>query len=293
MTFGPSSPWRLLDRSTFRVPSCAGSSKMSQFPSINALPPGIHGIEMQSIATDAGPLWFPLADHVMRDHIRSSGTWEPEIGQILCELFPDRGGTFVDVGANVGYFSALIANRFPEATIHAFEPHPLTYQVLQLNVWRFDSRVKTYPWAASEERSTVALVTSQNNLGDTKGLAASNHLISSTVAPSVRLDDVLADTTVDVVKIDVQGAEFAVLGGMSRLIERSRALRIVMEFSPDLMFAEHVDPRSVLEALRERGFTIHQIRPDAFVEASDREILNFCQSAGPMGQANLLLSLRK
>lgn len=256
----------------------------------SAIPPGIHGIDLELIAADAGDIWFPLLDHVMRDHIRSAGTWEADIGRVLCETFPENGGVFLDIGANVGYFSMLIAKTFPTATIHAFEPHPLTYQVLQLNTWKFGDRIRTWPCALGDHRGTVALNTAVNNLGDTKGVVATDGLMASTVAPIISLDELLGDICADVVKIDVQGAELAVLAGMREFIRRSSGIRIVMEFSPGLLRTNHVDPASVLASLRGMGFTLNLIRPDAFIETSDREILDFCHSAGPMGQANLLLS---
>jgi len=266
---------------------------VNPLPSSFVVPTGIHGLELESVATDAGALWFPVADQVMRDHIRSAGTWEPEIGRVLRQIFPARGGTFVDVGANVGYFSAFMANAFTDASIHAFEPHPMTYGVLRLNCWPYGERIRTYPCAISDRRGTVALVTSDNNLGDTKGLHAADRQRASVVAAAATLDEVLDGVVPDVVKIDVQGAEFAVLGGMTRLIAKSPHMRVVMEFSPDMLVADKVEPATMLAAIRAKGYALYLIRQDGFIEATDQEIIAFCQSAGPLGQANILLSSPK
>jgi len=260
---------------------------------LSAIPTGLHAIDVELVATDVGEMWFPVLDHVMRDHIRHAGTWEPDIGRVLREL-PLEGGApvFLDIGANVGYFSRLVAKAFPRAIIHAFEPHPLTYKVLRMNVWEFGEQVTAWPVALSDTRGTLALSTSMNNLGDTKAFHARDSFVASVVAPSISLDELLGNLRADVVKIDVQGAELSVLQGMRGLIRRSPRIRIVMEFSPGLLRADGVEPRSALASLRELGFELNLIRQDALYSASDAEIIEFCRSAGPMGQANLLLAAK-
>lgn len=257
----------------------------------SSIPAGLHGFEAELVKTDVGEMWFPTLDRVMRDHIRSAGTWEPDIGRVLRDAMPDRSGAvFLDVGANVGYFSRFIAQAYPGATIHAFEPHPLTYRVLRMNTWQYGQRIRTWPVALSDCRGTVALSTSSNNLGDTKGIRVTDRLVASVIAPSIAFDELLGDVEVDLVKIDVQGAEMAVLRGMQGVISRSPSIRIVMEFAPSLLRADGVDPREALRKLREQGFELGLVRPDAYFVANDNEIIDFCYSAGPHGQANLLLT---
>lgn len=255
------------------------------------IPLGLHSVDLERVATDAGEMWFPMCDEVMRDHIRNSGSWEPAVGRVLLEAMPRRAGAvFVDVGANVGYFSLLVANAFPQAVVHAFEPHPLTFQVLQMNTWQLGDRVCAWPVALSDSKGTVALSTTPHNLGDTKGVPGRDRMLASTIAPSLRLDDLIDDMSVDLVKIDVQGAELAVLSGMSGVISRSPGIRIVMEFSPGLLRGNDIDPMTVLSELRADGFELGLVCPDALFAASDTEIVGYCLSAGTMGQANLLLS---
>lgn len=256
------------------------------------IPEGIAGRQLQLLNTDAGELWFPVEDHVMRDYIRNAGTWEPQIGNLMRAIFPRRNGVFLDIGANVGYFSALIAKHFPSAAIYAFEPHPVTYKVLRLNIWKYNGRIRLFPCALGDCHGTVALTTSESNIGDTRGAVAENESFASVVAPVAPLDELITEERVDVVKIDVQGAEFSVLAGMRQLIRRSSGVRIIMEFCPGLLAIAHLDARSALTALRSEGFGIGLIRPDGLVDADDREILDFCYSAGTMGQANLLLTYR-
>lgn len=254
------------------------------------IPQGLHSVDLERIATDAGEMWFPMCDEVMRDHVRNSGTWEPAVGRVLLEAMSGRpGAVFVDVGANVGYFSLLITKAFPQASVYAFEPHPLTFQILRMNTWHLGDRICAWPVALADSMGTVALNTSPHNLGDTKGVSPRHLMHASTIAPSIQLDDLLCEQKVDLVKIDVQGTELAVLAGMRGVIARSPGVHIVMEFAPGLLRESGVDPMVALSTLRAGGFELNLVCSAALFAASDAEIVEYCHSAGVMGQANLLL----
>ena len=107
----------------------------------------------------------------MRPFLEERGTWEPEEGALLSQFFRP-GLRFLDVGANVGYFSLLVAQRCPGAVIHAFEPHPLTSQVLALNAWASGADITTHALALSAGDRILALTTAESNLGDTRTRAA-------------------------------------------------------------------------------------------------------------------------
>ncbi|OBU66951.1 methyltransferase [Stenotrophomonas maltophilia] len=251
------------------------------------VPRGISNWPLERVSTDAGDLWFPLADRVMREYARSSGCWDPDVGKVLIESCAAHAdGIFVDVGANVGYFSCLISRHFPEMRTLAFEPHPLIHDVLALNAWAHGERIQVHSCALGGHRGTVALETSDNNLGDTRGVEES---AADTVAPIISLDELYPELKAGVVKIDVQGAELEVIRGMVGLIHRSPDIRIVVEFSPELAAADHLDPEAVLDAYRSLGMRVLLIRNRQLNEASNTEILRHCASAGPRAQADLLL----
>ena len=93
------------------------------------------GDELVSLLTDAGPLWIPAVGR--RDASLPGGARAPgSRRRARCSReFFRPGLRFLDVGANVGYFSLLVAQNCPGAVIHSFEPHPLTSRVLELNAW--------------------------------------------------------------------------------------------------------------------------------------------------------------
>ncbi|ACD61060.1 FkbM family methyltransferase [Xanthomonas oryzae pv. oryzae] len=251
------------------------------------IPRGTSNWPLERVATDAGELWFPVADQVMREYARNSGRWDPHVGQVLLECCGShKDGLFIDIGANVGYFSCLLSKHFPSLKTYAFEPQPLIHDVLALNAWTYGARIQLHSCALGSSRGTVALETAVNNLGDTRGVEGN---FASTVAPLISLDELYPDLNASIVKIDVQGAELDVIRGMVGVIRRSPSIRIVVEFGPDLAVAEHFAPDMVLDVYRSLGFRILLIRNGQLNEASNAEILRYCSSAGPMAQADLLL----
>jgi FkbM family methyltransferase len=244
------------------------------------------GEELVQLHTDAGLLWIPASDGVMRPFLEERGTWEPEEGDLLRQFFKP-GLRFLDVGANVGYFSLLVAQECREAVIHAFEPHPLTSEVLALNAWSADADITTHALALSSGDRILALSTAESNLGDTRSRAATSGTMLSPAAP---LDEVLPGAVFDLVKIDVQGFESEVVAGMAEMVTRSPGVVIVAEFWPAALRERGLDPAQVLLAYREMGLAsrIHVGRDLA--EMKPVEVVRLCDGAGPDGQVNVVLT---
>jgi FkbM family methyltransferase len=244
------------------------------------------GEELVALLTDAGQLWIPASDGVMRPFLEESGTWEPEEGEVLGQFFRP-GLRFLDVGANVGYFSLLVGKECPDAVIHAFEPHPLTSQVLALNAWNSGADITAHALALSAGDRVLALTTADSNLGDTRSRATG---AGTMLAPAAPLDEVLPDAVFDLVKIDVQGFEVEVVGGMAGMIRRSPGVVIVAEFWPAALRERGLDPTMVLASYRELGLELRVHVGKDLSRMKPVEIVRTCDQAGPNGQVNLVLT---
>jgi FkbM family methyltransferase len=244
------------------------------------------GEELVCLVTDAGPIWIPASDGVMRPFLDETGTWEPEEGELLGQFFRP-GLRFLDVGANVGYFSLLVAAQCPGAVIHAFEPHPLTSQVLALNAWSSGADITPHALALSAGDRVLALTTAESNLGDTRTRANGS---GTMLSPAAALDEVLPDAVFDLVKIDVQGFETEVVGGMAGMLARSPGAVIVAEFMPSALRERGLDPLEVLRGYKELGLSVRTHVGRELSQMKPVDVVRTCDGAGPDGQVNLLLT---
>jgi FkbM family methyltransferase len=237
---------------------------------------------------DAGELWFDRADEVIRPYVERTRTWEPEEGALLKEL-ARPGMRFLDVGANIGYFTVLMAKHAPGAVIDAVEPEPSNARMLAMNVWHNQVEATVWPLALSGGERSLPLQLTAHNAGDTRTQTARAQQWYETVAVAARGDDLFGSRGFDLVKLDVQGFELDVLQGMPETIQRSPGIAVVAEFWPKALRDRNVDPYTVLRSYREMGFSIVTQVEDKLRRIEDPEIIAVCDEAGEWGQVNLLL----
>lgn len=271
-----------------RAPNKRLSAQTPYRPS-TAVPFGVTDVELERVVTDAGELWLPAADEVIRPYMRNTGTWDSYVGQAILASMPKNRGMFLDVGAHVGYFSRLVARAYPTSEVHAFEPNPHIYGILALNAWQASERITTWPLALHNKKGLISMVEAQHNTGDTRCVERPDEATATVVAPAIKLDDLLPDIQADVVKIDVQGSEFAVIEGMMGLIRRSNDIKIIMEYSPSLLEGRSINPKSALQMLRGCGFNIAVIDKSKIFDAKDSEIISFAISGGTDTHIDILL----
>ncbi len=157
-----------------------------------------------------------------------------------------NGSVFVDVGANIGYYSRLARSLVGNSgEVHAFEPLPCALNLLKLNAcgWSGNNQVKVYPFAVGDIEGEVDFFEQPN--GDTSSLA-SDSLAKRISVQIVTLDSQLASLNrLDLLKIDVEGYELEVLLGGINLIKKHQP---VIEF-------EFLDGYS-----RKRGLTLENYK---------------------------------
>ncbi|MGB8861105.1 MAG: FkbM family methyltransferase [Ilumatobacteraceae bacterium] len=174
------------------------------------------------------------ADQSVSAAIIRSGQWEPHVERVLrAHLAP--GSVFIDIGANVGWHTALAASIVgTTGRVYAIEPNPDNARLIALTIERNGlAQVRLLPFALSESIGFAAFRSAIGSNGGFTGSDASESIDPSvTIVPTVRLDDLGIDR-VDVIKIDVEGAEPMVLRGATSMIERDHPV-IVFEFSCEM-----------------------------------------------------------
>ncbi len=188
--------------------------------------------------------------------------YEPMETALLREHLKENQ-TFVDVGANIGYYTLLAARAVgPKGRVYAFEPDPANFRLLEKNVALngYHRNVVMVNKALSSESGTAKLYLNPVNRGDHR-IYNTRDGRESVDIETLALDEYLKklDQKVHFIKMDVQGAEAAALGGMKGLIRKSGGLKLVTEFSPGALKAFGTDPRKYLRDLQALGFRLLEI----------------------------------
>jgi FkbM family methyltransferase len=209
-------------------------------------------------------LYVPAGDAAIGSRMLRRGAYQPHLTGLLRKVLAP-GMTFVDVGANIGYFSLLAARLVGETgAVVAIEPGERNGVLLHGSVVRNRLRnVTLHPYAVSDRRETLVYLPQGSN-GTVAGLAGAGEVPpGARLVPATTLDDLVAGLDrVDVVKIDVEGAEGRVLRGAAATVARHRPL-VVSEFSPLLLEAvSGVAGDAYLSHLLERGYELSVVDPD-------------------------------
>lgn len=177
--------------------------------------------------------------------------------RVLIRRLVRPGMIVVDVGANIGIYTRLFAQLVgAKGRVFAFEPAPANYSHLKDNVAKF-ANVAAVQSAVGDSSGQIGLFVSDS-------LNVDHHAYDSgegrrrVNVPIVRLDDYFEKgQNVDLLKIDVQGYEFSVLNGASRVLRESPNVSVIMEFWPYGLSKAGVESHALFELIMAMGFSMH------------------------------------
>lgn len=211
-------------------------------------------------------------DALLAPWLLLDGLWESHVtGWMHDTLKP--GNVFVDAGANVGYFTLLGAKLVgSDGRVVAIEAHPATVEILRRNVVinGFRDRVAVWHRAAWSETADLKFHQRQHYAANSSlasvgpdGLAALGDSEVAVEVPAVALDDLLDGLPrVDVIKVDVEGAEVKALAGLARTLTANPHVTVLFEWSPEQLSQMGDRPRDLVDALTGHGFTLRLLEDD-------------------------------
>jgi FkbM family methyltransferase len=182
-----------------------------------------------SIGADGVLLYCPPGEaRVAPLEVLNFGRYEPQETAVM-DYLSANSQTVLDVGANIGWYTARFAKRLPNARIHAFEPLPTSFAYLQRNVAvnAVGDRVSTYNYGLSSSAGLVEFF-----ISPTSGTNASLKNVAGAgdarpvVCVTMTLDEWAATHEVapDFIKCDVEGAEFLVFQGGAGVLRAHRPI---------------------------------------------------------------------
>ncbi len=207
-------------------------------------------------------------DDVGHQSIIFNGYYELELTKIMLKL-GSKGGVLLDVGANYGYFSCLWASKNSRNKVFAFEASPVNIQPLINNVKKngLTEIITIIPKAVGKEPGKLTFdlgnETQQTGWGGLS-INSSDNSVEVEVDTLDNYADLYKISTVDVLKVDTEGADTWVLYGAEKLIRQKRIRHIFFEHNFSRMKLLGIRENEAKDFLEKFDYIVEQHSPTDF-----------------------------
>ena len=214
------------------------------------------------------PLMFvDTNDMTFTPHMIMNGFWEPWITLFMASLIKP-GMAAIDLGANHGYYTLLLADGVGDTgSVVAVEALPSLARLLQFSIElnSYSGWTSVVQAAATDRQGECTMCIRPGEPMNAEVIEAQRKQkgyadwIKMIKVPCTTVDQIVGAKTIDIIKIDVEGAEWAAWTGMAGLLARNRAIQVIMEFNA----GRYDDPAGFLTDIRAAGFPLRFIDYDA------------------------------
>ncbi|MGB8352717.1 MAG: stealth conserved region 3 domain-containing protein [Chthoniobacteraceae bacterium] len=222
-------------------------------------------------------IYIDTRDRSVAPRLLLTGDWEQETTEVFIKHVRP-GATIVEVGANMGYYTLLAAERVGRlGKVIAFEANRdlcgLLRESIEIN--SFVCQCEVINKAVAGSAGTVTLRKSREHTGQSS-LAPARPAFLGQVADSVEevsvesvsLDAFLRERGLpcpDVIKIDAEGSEPLIFQGLQHTLDNATDLVVIFELNTEMIRAMGHDPLEMLENLVSKGFNLNKITMDGLV----------------------------
>lgn len=190
------------------------------------------------------------------------------------------GDVVFDVGGNIGYYALMLADSNKSCKVHTFEPVPINYDVLCLNL---------------HLNGISNVITNQFALGSFDGESQFSHSVDGAFSSIIsvgrrdelksikikvrKLDSYIEENKlekVDIVKVDIEGAEELFINGANLLLQdEKRKPRVILMELLDINFEKYgTSVRNVIEKMTDYGYSAKYLDSDGELIAFETENFN-------------------
>ena len=194
-----------------------------------------------------------------------NGFYELHLSQDISKL-AKKGGLLIDVGANYGYYSCIWASAKSTNKVAAFEASPKNLEPLKKNISKnnLNEQVTLNEFAAGKEKGKLRFnLAREENQSGWGGLTIDNDTESVEVDVET-LDNYAANNKIDsiqVLKIDTEGADTWVLFGAKNLLKEKKIEHIFFEYNLPRMKLLNISPEEAPKFLTELDYTVKRTSP--------------------------------
>lgn len=225
-----------------------------------------HSIARKNIVTNPQLVIFSF-DHIGLS-LNLEGRYENSplllVEEFIKNKMPNaKDKTALDIGANIGNHSIFFANNFKN--VYAFEPNPVTYEVLKINC-NFAAKHKNIMpinVGLSDKEGSLPFYINPLNMGGSQIIDANNEFIKDAIQINVKtLDQLneLKDASIALIKIDVEGHELNVLKGAKVTISKNMPAILFEQSASEIIDGSS----SVIKYLEELGYEFFAIKKNFY-----------------------------
>jgi len=209
-------------------------------------------------------IYVDTRDISLAPHILLDGYWEMWITKIFMRLV-QPGMTVIDIGANIGYYSLIAGSHVgPGGKVISFEANPSVFRLLanSMEINGFLGRAELVNQGVMDKQGELTFYSLASHHGsssffiDPATVSQFRDTMEEIKVTCLSLDEYFADRDprVDVIKIDAEGAEPAIIAGAQGLLTKNHDVKILMEYTPV--------NRSAVDALLSLGFKMWNMEYD-------------------------------
>jgi len=210
-----------------------------------------------------GKFRVDLTDNIQRQ-IYFQGHYEPEITDLIKETLTP-GDTFIDIGANTGYYTVLASLLVgSEGAVHSFEPIPFIFSEMQSNVSLNSlSNVFLNQIALCEDEAEVdVFLPLEGNIGS-GSLVKQGHLPGTSIRSAATSFDRYSREAgigqIRLIKMDIEGGEIAALKGMKEALSGPSTPDVICEAVPELLAAAGHTTADLTQIMESYGYRSREI----------------------------------
>lgn len=197
--------------------------------------------------------------------IKKYGIWEPNITYHILNL--DGSGIFIDIGSNIGYYSLIASKKY--AQVYAFEPVPTNINKLyeSININKITNIVPIEKAVSDIDNSKLELTVFPTNMGGSRDIRETintsiRHMTQYKInnIQTITFDSFIKEyniNTVDLIKVDVEGAELHVLNGMKQSLQNKSIKNLILELSPNIINIESCI--AIINILKNNNYILYDI----------------------------------
>jgi FkbM family methyltransferase len=232
--------------------------------------------------------------------IQRQGYYEPEMVRLFEKLLKP-GMILLDIGAHIGQYTLVASQLVGESgAVHSFEPDPETFKWLSANL-RLNQRKNVHlnQLALSDAPGkTTFYLSTPDDIGCNSLAKPANYSGREVEVTTTTVDSYLEQQRVprvDLLKADIEGAEYAMLSGACSLLSSDHKPIIIMEFEEASQRKLKSSCAKLADFLSSHGYALYKIAEDGFESYTPKEndAPSFNILAIPVNRSGLLLELHK